>query len=92
MDHKLSVLVRIDIDSAAAVLVVRGCLTYANVQALLVLIRRAENLSFGLSVAVDLAGTLHVDAQAVEQLKSSVAADVTVSSAAEGFKRISAAA
>ena len=92
MDHKLCVLVRIDIDSAAAVLVVRGCLTQATLPALLVLIRRAQTLSFGLSVTVDLAGTLHVDAHAVEQLKVGVAADVIVPPNAEASSRMSVAA
>lgn len=77
MDHKLRVLIRIDIDQTSAVLVVHGCLTETNYQALLVLARRAQSLTVGLAVAVDLTGAKHVDAFAVDQLRHGIPADAS---------------
>ncbi|GAB3537111.1 hypothetical protein GCM10027403_20200 [Arthrobacter tecti] len=61
MNHKLRVLVRLDIDCTAAVVAVTGCLTEINYLALLPIVRRANALINGLAVTVDLTGAKHVD-------------------------------
>ncbi|MFB0834675.1 hypothetical protein ACX8Z9_05625 [Arthrobacter halodurans] len=69
MNHRLNVLVRLDLDPRSAVVVVSGCLTEANVPALVPLIRRTRAIIPGLRVTVDLAGAKHIDHPAVETLQ-----------------------
>lgn len=68
MDHKLRVLVRLDIDRNSAVLAINGCLTSESYRALLPIIRRASALMNGLAVVVDLSNAMHVDRAAAEAL------------------------
>lgn len=61
MNHKLNVLVRLDIDRTQAIVQVNGCLTDAGYQALFPLIRRTRSLGTGLAVTVDITGAQHID-------------------------------
>ncbi|MET1035577.1 MAG: hypothetical protein ABWX68_10120 [Arthrobacter sp.] len=69
MNHRLNVLVRLDLDPRSAVVVVSGCLTEANVPALVPLIRRTRAIIPGLRVTVDLAGAKHIDSPAAGTLQ-----------------------
>jgi hypothetical protein len=69
MDHKLSVLVQVDLDGAYVRLAVTGCLTEANQHVLHPLIRRARTLIPPVTVNVDLTAAGHVEATAVELLR-----------------------
>jgi hypothetical protein len=68
MDHKLSVLVQIDLHGAYVRLVVTGCVTEANQHVLHPLVARARTLIPPVTVAVDLTGAEHVEAGAVDLL------------------------
>lgn len=72
MDHKLSVLVQIDLQGAYVRLVVTGCLTEANQHALHPVIALARTLIPAVSVTVDLSGASHVEAGAVDLLRWAV--------------------
>ena len=72
MDHKLSVLVQVDLDGAYLRLVVTGCLTEANQHALPPLIRRARTLLPPVTVSIDLTAAEHVEAIAVDLLRWTV--------------------
>ena len=72
MEHKLRILIRLDIDRSSAVLAVNGCLTVDSYKALLPVIRRASALVDGLRVIVDLRNAVHVEAAAVEALNDRV--------------------
>lgn len=72
MNHKLRILVRLDIDRNSAVLAVTGCLTAESYRALLPVIRRANALVDGLAVIVDLRNAIHVDRAAAEALSDSI--------------------
>ena len=69
MDHKLSVLVQVDLDGRYVRLLVTGCLTEDSQHALHPLIRRARTLIPPVTVSVDLTAAEHVEAAAVEQLR-----------------------
>lgn len=69
MQHKISVLVQIDLHSAYIRLVVTGCLTVDSQQALCPLIRRARTLIPPVAVTVDLTGATHLEAAAVDRLR-----------------------
>jgi hypothetical protein len=69
MDHKLSVLVQIDLHGAYVRLVVTGCVTEANQHVLHPLVARARTLIPPVAVAVDLTGAEHVEAHAVDLLR-----------------------
>ncbi|MFF0904883.1 UNVERIFIED_CONTAM: hypothetical protein RF653_14515 [Kocuria sp. CPCC 205316] len=69
MDHKLSVLVQVDLDEACVRLAVTGCLTEANQHVLYPLVRRARTLIPPVSASVDLTATRHVEAIAVDLLR-----------------------
>ncbi|MEX5270410.1 hypothetical protein [Kocuria sabuli] len=69
MDHKLSVLVQVDLDGRYVRLLVTGCLTEDSQHALHPLIRRARTLIPPVTVSVDLTAAEHVEAVAVEQLR-----------------------
>ncbi|MEX5256010.1 hypothetical protein [Kocuria arenosa] len=69
MDHKLSVLVQVDLDGAYLRLVVTGCLTEANQHVLYPLVRRARTLIPPVTVSVDLTAAGHVEAIAVDLLR-----------------------
>jgi anti-anti-sigma regulatory factor len=72
MEHKLFVLVRLDIDRSSAVLAVNGCLTLESYRALLPIVRRASALIDGLNVIVDLRNAIHVDDAAAVALAESI--------------------
>lgn len=69
MDHKLSVLVQIDLHGAYVRLVVTGCVTQANQHALRPLVARARTLVPPVAVTVDLTCAEHVEAGAVDLLR-----------------------
>lgn len=72
MDHRLSVLVQIDLDGAYVRLAVTGCLTEANQHVLYPLIRRARTLIPPVTVSVDLTAADHVEPAAVDLLRWAV--------------------
>ena len=61
MNHKLRVLVRVDVDPGHVTLEVTGCLTQASYPALLHIVRRASRLAAGSDVSIDLHGASHLD-------------------------------
>ncbi|MFF0990261.1 hypothetical protein [Kocuria nitroreducens] len=69
MDHKLSVLVQIDLNGTYVRLTVTGCLTEANQHVLYPLIRRARTLITPVAVSVDLTAAGHVEPTAVDLLR-----------------------
>lgn len=78
MDHKLRVLVRLDLDRSAAVLEVSGCLTAETCDALVSVIRRTGTLIEGVGVVggmvtvVDLRDADHIDSQALKELHRAI--------------------
>jgi hypothetical protein len=70
MTDKLSVLVRVDLDCAQAQVAARGHVTVHNIQALYVVVKRANALLDGLVTEVDVSHAL-VDPVALEQLQAS---------------------
>lgn len=77
MDHKLSVLVQIDLDGAYVRLAVTGCLTEANQHVLYPLIHRARTLIPPVTVSVELTAAAHVEAAAVDLLRWAIDHDET---------------
>jgi hypothetical protein len=77
MDHKLSVLVQVDLDGAYLRLAVTGCLTEANQHVLYPLVRRARTLIPPVTVSVDLTAAGHVEANAVDLLRWAIDHDET---------------
>jgi hypothetical protein len=77
VDHKLSVLVQVDLNGAYLRLVVTGCLTEANQHVLYPLVRRARTLIPPVTVSVDLTAAGHVEAIAVDLLRWAVDHDGT---------------
>ncbi|MEX5270412.1 hypothetical protein [Kocuria sabuli] len=69
MDHHAAVLVQVDPLSASVRLVVSGCLTEDNQQAVRPFIVRARTLIPPATVTVDLTGADHVEATAVDLLR-----------------------
>ncbi|GGG70012.1 hypothetical protein GCM10011374_38170 [Kocuria dechangensis] len=81
MNHKLSVLVQIDLHAQYVHLVITGCVTEANQHALHPVIARARTLIPPVTVTVDLTGAAHVEAAAVELLHAAIDQDHTFSGA-----------
>jgi hypothetical protein len=69
MDHKLSVLVQIDLDGAYVRLAVTGCLTEANQHVLYPLVRRAQALIPPATVHVDLTAAAQLEPAAVDLVR-----------------------
>ena len=71
MDHKLNALIRMDLEPAAAVIEITGCLTLGGSRALLPVIRRLGDLrEAGLHcVIVSLLSAVHVDAEGLAYLQ-----------------------
>jgi len=69
MDHKLSVLVQIDLDGRYVRLLLTGCVTETNQHVLYPLIRRTRTLIPPVAVTVDLTCAEHVEAAAVDLLR-----------------------
>lgn len=72
MEHFLSVVVQIELDSRRVRLVVTGDLTARNHRALSPLVGRARALFPGAAVTVDLTGAQHVDPGGLELLRWSL--------------------
>ncbi|HEX9087565.1 MAG TPA: hypothetical protein VF867_08580 [Arthrobacter sp.] len=70
MNHKLRVLVRVDVDPGHVTLGVTGCLTQSDFPALLHIMRRAGRLGAGTDVIIDLQGSSHLDPEILLQLRS----------------------
>lgn len=81
MEHKLSVLVQVDLDGSYVRLVVTGCVTEASQQALYPLVRRARRLIPPVTVTVDLTGAEHVEAAGVDLLRWALDHDTTIGGA-----------
>jgi hypothetical protein len=69
VEHKLRVLVRLDMDCASAVIKIAGCLTDDSCKALFPLIRRLHGLSPGIAVTVDLTDAKHIESRGLETLQ-----------------------
>lgn len=78
VDHKLSVLVQMDLENRSVRLVVTGCVTEANQHVLYPLVRRARTLIPPVSVSVDLTAARHVEAIAVDLLRWAIDHDELV--------------
>ena len=75
VNHKLRVLVRVDVDPGLVTLEVTGCLTRSDFPSLLHIMRRAGGLGAGTGVLVDLHAASHLDPEILLQLRSLAAAD-----------------
>ena len=69
MNEKLKVLVSVDLDCARARVAAQGHVTVRSVQALYVVVKRANSLMRGLTLEVDMAGAW-VDPDALAQLRA----------------------
>jgi hypothetical protein len=78
MDHKLSVLVQIDLQGHYVRLVVGGCLTEANQHVLHPLVARARTLIPPVTLTIDLITAGHIEAAAVDLLRWAVDHDETL--------------
>lgn len=70
VNHKLRVLVRVDVDPGHVTLETTGCLTQSEFPALLHILRRAGRLGAGSDVIIDLHGASHLDPEILLQLRS----------------------
>lgn len=68
MNSKLSILVRVDLDHARAQVFAKGHITVHSVQALYVVVKRANSLKQGLNLELDITHAL-IDDEALEQLQ-----------------------
>ena len=82
VNHKLRVLVRVDVDPGHVTLEVTGCLTQSDFPALLHIVRRAGRLGAGTDVIIDLHGASHLDPEMLLQLRS--IADASAAAPAPG--------
>jgi hypothetical protein len=69
LNHKLRVLVRVDVDPGRVTLEVTGCLTQANYPVLLHIMRRGRRLSPEQDITVDLQGASHLDPEVLIYLR-----------------------
>jgi hypothetical protein len=69
MNHKLRVLVRVDVDPAQVTLEITGCVTPSDSAALLHIVRRACRLEAEALVVIDLHGTSHLDPEVLLDLR-----------------------
>ena len=77
VNHKLRVLVRVDVDPGHVTLEVTGCLAQGpDSPSLLHIMRRAGRLGAGTGVTIDLHGSSHLDPEVLLQLRSIAAASV----------------
>lgn len=67
MNNKLSILVRVDLDGAQAMVAAQGHVTTESIQALYVVAKRANDLMNGMALEIDVTRA-RVDADALEQL------------------------
>lgn len=68
MNHKLRVLVRVDLDPGRVTLEVGGCLTQANFPVLLHLVLRARRAATGPSIVLDLRDASHLEPSVLSSL------------------------
>ena len=85
VNHKLRVLVRVDVDPGHVTLEVTGCLTQSDFPALLHIMRRAGRLGAGTDVIIDLHGASHLDPEILLQLRSLADASTAARSRAPGL-------
>ncbi len=69
MTEKLNILVRVDLDHARAQVLAQGHVTVQSIQALYVVVKRANALKEGLDLELDVTKAL-VDPEALEQLQA----------------------
>lgn len=69
MNHKLRVLVRVDLDPGQVTLEISGCLTPANFPVLLHLLLRAQKLATCPRITLDFGEASHVDASVLSYLE-----------------------
>lgn len=81
MDHKLSVLVQVDLHAQYVHLVITGCVTETNQHALHPVVARARTLIPPVTVTVDLTGAAHLEAAAVDLLRWTIHHDHALSGA-----------
>ena len=82
VNHKLRVLVRVDVDPGLVTLEVTGCVTQSDFSSLLHIMRRAGRLGAGTDVFVDLHGASHLDPEILLELRS--IADASAAAAGPG--------
>lgn len=68
MNSKLNILVRVDLDHARAQVIAKGHITVHSVQALYIVVKRANSLKQGLDLELDISHA-RVDDAALEQLQ-----------------------
>ena len=85
VNHKLRVLVRVDVDPGHVTLEVTGCLTQSDFPALLHIMRRAGRLGAGTGVIIDLHGASHLDPEILLQLRSIADASTAAVEPGAGF-------
>jgi hypothetical protein len=73
LNSKLNIVVRVDLDHARAQVIAKGHITIHSVNALYVVVKRANSLREGLGVELDITHA-YVDQDALEMLHSSSAA------------------
>ncbi|QCO96645.1 hypothetical protein FCN77_01570 [Arthrobacter sp. 24S4-2] len=69
MNHKLRVLVRVDVDPGRVTLEATGCLTQANYPVLLHIMRRGRRLAPDQGITVDLRSASHLDPEVLMYLR-----------------------
>jgi hypothetical protein len=69
MNHKLRVLVRMDVDPAHVTLEITGCVTQSDSATLMHIVRRACRLEAGAEVVIDLHGASHLDPEVLLDLR-----------------------
>jgi hypothetical protein len=75
LNHKLRVLVRVDVDPGQVTLEVTGCLTQANYPVLLHIIRRGRRLAPDQEITVDFRSVSHLDPEVLMYLRHIAARD-----------------
>ncbi|MCQ6271196.1 hypothetical protein M8J71_11965 [Pseudarthrobacter sp. R1] len=67
MNSKLNIIVRVDLDHAKALVIAKGHISIHSVNALYVVVKRANSLREGLDLKLDISHAM-VDAEALEML------------------------
>jgi hypothetical protein len=84
LNHKLRVLVRVDVDPGRVTLEVAGCLTQSNYPVLLHIMRRGRRLSPEQDITVDLHNASHLDPEVLMYLRH--IADHQAAGGADAFR------
>jgi hypothetical protein len=69
LNSKLNIVVRVDLDHAKALVIAKGHVTVHSVNALYVVVKRANSIRQGLDLKLDISHAL-VDDEALEQLQA----------------------